>query len=220
MLQTGAVITDLCSVKASAVEVADAAISESGREDVSFVGAHPMAGSEQTGFAHAHASLFDHAACAITPGATSTTDTSALVEKFWAALGCRTIRMGAAEHDAAVARVSHVPHIAASALVLSAIDEGEDAGRLIGPGFRDTTRVASGSPDMWAEILAENREAVCDALGCYIEQMGEVLAKLRDMDNEGLRLFLLAAKDRRAEQLPPADTDELGRDGEQRNRDQ
>ena len=211
MLQAGAAITDLCSVKGTAVEIADAAIAESGRGDISFVGAHPMAGSEQTGFAYADASLFEHSACAITPGATSSKEASALVEGFWADLGCRTVLTSAAEHDSAVARVSHVPHLAASALVLSAIDDEADAGRLIGPGFRDTTRVASGAPGMWTEILAENREAVCDALGCYIDQLGEVLAKLRDMDNEGLRQFLVAAKDRRAAQLSLTDTEELGR---------
>ena len=204
IVPAGAVATDLCSVK-EAVEVAtDAAFKAVGRDDVSFVGAHPMAGSDRTGFAHASADLFDGAACALTPGAHSTQESIRLVDGFWSALGCRTVQLEAAQHDQYVARVSHAPHLAASALVNAALGDSPDAAILAGPGFRDSTRIASSSPEMWTEIVAENREAVADALVAYIDELGELLAKLRDMDNGGVRESLADARARRAKLYPDA----------------
>ncbi len=209
-LPEGGLVTDLCSVKAAAVRAADAAIAASGRGDVRFVGAHPMAGSDRTGFAHARADLFSGAPCAITPGATSDRAAVAAVGEFWTAVGCRTLELDPVEHDRLVARVSHLPHLAASVLVGASIGDQPGAGALAGPGFRDTTRVAAGSPEMWAEILAEHREEVSAALEAYIEDLGEVLAKLREMDNGGLHRLLAEARDQRATLYAP---DGTGRDG-------
>jgi prephenate dehydrogenase len=213
-LASGARVTDLCSVKAAVVAAADAAVTACGREDIAFVGAHPMAGSDRTGFEHARADLFVGAPCAITPGVCSDPEATVAVGEFWKSLGCVTLEMTAAEHDCRVARISHLPHIAASALVLASIGAQPEAADLAGPGFRDTTRVAAGAAGMWAEILGENRVEVASALESYIEELGEVLANLRDMDNGELHRFLDEARTRRSALYPAADSGSKGGRGQ------
>jgi prephenate dehydrogenase len=202
LLGDGVVVTDLCSVKGAVEEAVARAMNIVGARRVHFVGAHPMAGSERTGFANASPELFEGAACALTRGEYSTPESFRMTQSFWTALGCKTLELGATEHDEFVARISHMPHIAASALVNAALSESK-AGKLAGPGFRDSTRIASGSPKMWTEIAAENRSAVISALEEYVGQLGEVLAKLRDMDNEGVCRFLADAQSRRATLFAP-----------------
>lgn len=195
LLAPSAVITDLCSVKGAVQTLVAAALSASGRDDVHFVGAHPMAGSDQTGFANASAGLFEGAACAIVPPEKSAKHAVDFVREFWTGLGCQTVDLEALEHDLLVARISHLPHVAASALVRAGL-RGR-AGELVGAGFRDTTRVASGAAPMWAEILSENRHGVSTALADYIAELTELLANLREMDNEEVLQFLTDARQRR-----------------------
>ena len=196
-LAEDALITDLCSVKRAVVATADAVIASSPRNDVAFVGAHPMAGSELTGFANARADLFAGAACVIAPGKSSNEDAEKRIGEFWRCLGCNLIRLDPEDHDVLVAKISHLPHLCASALVQTAMAGDVRAVELAGAGFRDTTRIAAGSPSMWTEILAENREAVSAILSEHIKQLGEVLAKLRENDTEGLSRFLNDAKNYR-----------------------
>ena len=196
-LAEGAVITDVCSVKMAVVKGADAVIADSSRDDVSFVGAHPMAGSELTGFANARADLFRGAACAITSGKSSTEPAEKIVEDFWCSLGCSLFRLDPSEHDNLVAAVSHLPHVIASALVQTVMSSDEQVVGLAGAGFRDTTRIAAGSPSMWAEILIENREAVSSILAEHVRGLEEVLTRLKGNDSEWLLRFLSDAKDNR-----------------------
>ncbi|MCH2060460.1 MAG: prephenate dehydrogenase/arogenate dehydrogenase family protein [Verrucomicrobiales bacterium] len=203
-LSEGAVITDVCSVKGAVVEAADGVLSASTRNDVAFVGAHPMAGSELTGFANARADLFQGAACAITPGNSATAEAEKKIEDFWRSLGCRLSRMNPADHDKLVAKVSHLPHLVASALVQTVMSAESNAVELAGAGFRDTTRIAAGSPSMWTEILAENRDAVSSILDEHIRELGEVLVKLKENDDEWILGFLSEAKDNRAIFSAPA----------------
>ena len=190
----GAIITDLCSVKGAVETAVGTAFEASGRSDVHFVGAHPMAGSDRVGFENARADLFDDAVCAVCAGARSSEPAQQLVTRFWSRLGCRTQSLEPAVHDAFVARISHLPHVAASALVNAVLGGSDDPGILAGPGFRDNTRIAMGAPEMWAEIVAENREEVVAGLEDYIDELGEVLAKLRDMDNEEVCRYLADAQ--------------------------
>lgn len=190
-----AVITDVGSVKRCVVEALEPIFSGSGRGH--FVGSHPMAGSEQAGVDAARADLFQNAMCLLTP--TEATDAAALaaVEKLWQTLGMSTHCMPAGEHDSAVARISHLPHLTAAALVMSVVDGEASLADLAGPGFRDSTRIASGPPGMWTEILMENREAVASELRQLQQQLGETLAFLDKVDDEKLRCFLAEAKRRR-----------------------
>ncbi len=189
------VVTDVGSVKRCVVEKLEPVFDGAGRG--CFVGSHPMAGSEKTGVAASRADLFEGATCLLTPS--ETTDRGALqrVDEFWQALGMKTLQFDAGEHDRSVARISHLPHLNAAALVMAALDEDATLAALAGPGFRDSTRIAGGPPQMWAEILLENREAVAEELRRLQAQLGETLAFLDKVNEEDLRRYLAEAKRRR-----------------------
>ncbi len=138
-----------------------------------FVGSHPMAGSEHTGLAAASANLFDGTTCIVTPDADTDAAALAAVCEFWKGIGCRVAELPAAEHDECVALVSHLPHLLAAALVNTVTAQNDHAFRVVGPGFRDTTRVASGPPAMWREILRENSAAVLPAIDALIAKLSE-----------------------------------------------
>lgn len=157
LLAPGAVVTDVGSVKTSIVATLGRAF-----PDGRFVGGHPMAGRERGGLASARADLFEGALCLLTPEADTDPAAVARVETFWRTLGCRAVpHVSAAEHDRVVARVSHLPHLLAGAL-LAVTDPAARA--CAGPGFRDSTRLAAGPPELWKEILSLNRVAVKDAV--------------------------------------------------------
>lgn len=161
-----------------------------------FLGSHPMAGSEQTGMSAAKADLFKGAACILTSRECAQGDDERKLEKFWQILGCDTSWATPERHDEIVARISHFPRIAAASVAKVALQEPE-IGRFVGNGLRDTTRVASGSPDMWREILLENREAVIPPVREMIDSLREMLALLEANDEEKLRAWLAEAKDLR-----------------------
>ncbi len=163
------IVTDVGSVKGPVI--ADLHPIFEGR--ARFVGSHPMAGSEHTGLAAARVNLFDGTTCIVTPEPTTDAEALADVAAFWQRLGCRVVELPVAEHDECVALVSHLPHLAAAALVNTVAARNEHAFRVVGPGFRDTTRVASGPPAMWREILRENAGAVVPAIDALIAKLTE-----------------------------------------------
>lgn len=160
---------------------------------IPFIGSHPMAGSEQFGIAAANASLFEGAACLLTNDDDAPAPLAHRLEAFWQQVGCETTWLGAAAHDALVARISHLPHIlAASGAHVCLADPA--LGRFSGGGLRDTTRVAAGNPDMWAEILIENRAAIIGPLRESIADLGKFLAFLEASDHDKARDWLASAK--------------------------
>ena len=167
-IRSDCVVTDVGSVKGPVV--AELRPIFRGRR---FVGSHPMAGSEHTGLAAARADLFDGTTCIVTPE--PDTDAAALdaVRDFWKSIGCRVIDLPAAEHDECVALVSHLPHLLAATLMNTVAQKNEHAFRVVGPGFRDTTRVAAGPPAMWREILRENSAAVLPAIDALIAKLSD-----------------------------------------------
>ncbi len=167
-----ALITDVGSVKRMPHEALRAIIETN---DLSFIGSHPMAGGEKGGIQHAKANLFQNAACILTNDFFVNSDIATELEAFWKNLGCRTAWMSADMHDTLVARVSHFPHLLAALGIKVALPDLAFA-QHAGGGLRDTTRVAGGNPNMWLEILSENRDAILPALD---EAMLE-LSKLRD----------------------------------------
>lgn len=191
-LSASAAVTDAGSVKASVVNQLEPILG--GR----FVGAHPMAGSERSGLGAAKAHLFAGAPCLITP--TEGTDRAALraVSGFWKSLGCTVTTMGAAEHDRLVAKISHLPHALAFALVNLIVDTlpGE-AQQLAGGSFRDATRVASSDPTLWTGILTENRTEVAAALREMSKLLKSMATALGDENPDSLLDFLRRAKDHR-----------------------
>jgi len=199
-MEDGVILTDVGSVKGNLVRDIDALLEE--RRGVSFVGSHPMAGSERTGMAHARADLFENALCVLTPGKRSAAAELERVRGFWTALGARTCVMGADAHDRAVAAISHLPHLVASALAATSLGDDPSVAALAANGFRDTTRVAGGNPEMWAEIAMENREALREPLARMVERLREMLAFLDNMEHEKLRRFLGEAKELRDGAFP------------------
>jgi prephenate dehydrogenase len=155
-----AVVTDVGSAKERVVRDAEALLGGS------FVGGHPMAGSERRGVEAADPGLFEGAPWVLTPTTTTSSAAYAAVSQFVAGLGARPVALAPELHDALVARLSHVPQLAASALVDAALTAGdrEELLRLAAGGFRDTTRIAASSPELWVSILKSNRAAVLDAL--------------------------------------------------------
>jgi prephenate dehydrogenase len=190
-LPSSCLVTDVGSVKQAPHQQLADILANSGN---AFIGSHPMAGSEKNGLMAAKADLFQNAACLLTNDSNASELLTKELESFWVNLGCRTRWFTAAEHDRIVARISHLPHIAAAATALSALESCAEFGELSGGGLKDTTRVAAGNPDMWAEILTENREAVIAGVRDNIAQLHEILASLEAGDLEATRQWLVAAK--------------------------
>jgi len=187
VLPSGCVVTDVGSVKYPIISALDDLLPK-------FVGSHPMAGSEQTGIDAARRDLFDGAVCIVTP--TENTDKTAvqLVHDFWKSLGCSMRTLSPQQHDEIVARVSHLPHVVAAALVSAVCHDGEQRLGFAGPGFKDSTRIASGPVEMWTEICIENRQEIRRALDALIEELGKVRAALENADAIELRAMLKRAK--------------------------
>ena len=202
-LHEAALVTDVGSVKGSVVSDLEPLLQ--GR--ALFVGSHPMAGSEKAGLVAAREGLFDGAVCILTPEAGRTPEAAlARATALWEGVGCRVRSLDPGLHDAVCARISHVPHVAAAALVNAVSSALPEAFDFCGPGFRDTTRVAGGLPEMWCEILRSNREAVVDGLRQVVAQLETVIQVLGRTDSaadEALRLFLVEAKTRRDQLRSP-----------------
>ena len=155
-LPDGCVVTDVGSVKYPVVSALTHALSGKAR----FVGSHPMAGSEQSGIDAARRDLFQDAVCIVTPRKDTDPVALRLVFDFWKTLGCSVATLTPEMHDAIVAQVSHLPHLVAAALVNVVCAGGSKPLNFVGPGFKDVTRVASGTTEMWTEICLENRDEI------------------------------------------------------------
>lgn len=195
-LKHGALVTDVGSVKGTVVEELEPLISSA---KAHFIGSHPMAGAEQMGVGAARADLFHDAVCVITPNAKSKPEPLRNLENFWRALGTRPVLMSPKVHDEFISRSSHLPHIVAAELanyVLSPAHPKEQA-LLCANGFRDTTRIASGSPEMWRDIALANRQNLARVLGVFIEDLQEFQHALETGDAKAIAEFFEVAKHRR-----------------------
>lgn len=195
-VRRGSVITDVGSVKGNVVAELEPLFRTAG---ACFIGSHPMAGSEQTGPAAARADLFEQAVCVVTPGEESPERRIFELESFWRSVGCRTVRLTPDLHDNFTSRCSHLPHVVAAELanyVLSPAHPAEQ-GQLCSTGFRDTTRIASGSPEMWRDIALANRKHLLRVLGVFIEDLQEFHLALERRDVDAVVEFFETAKQRR-----------------------
>jgi prephenate dehydrogenase len=182
----GQFVTDVGSVKCLPHQKVGALLKSGG---VKFAGSHPMAGSDLTGFDAADADLFDGAPCILTNDEGLEDDDINRLVGFWAGLGARAAIMSAEEHDRLVARISHAPHVMAVVCALVALSKEED-GHFSGGGLRDTSRVAAGDPQMWAEILLENRESVVAPIRECVSALTH-LSELIEEGNEGALVTVL-----------------------------
>ena len=164
-LKRDCLVMDVGSVKGSIVSALDAGFSKG----PFFVGAHPMAGSEKTGAENARADLYKGAACVVTPGRRVPAAAVKRAGSFWRSIGAGVLRMAPAEHDRWVAMISHLPHLMAYSLALSAGRWGNArfARALAAGSFRDMTRVAGADPDQWSQIFSMNAKSLREALRLF-----------------------------------------------------
>lgn len=152
-----------------------------------YIGSHPLAGSEKRGMASARADLLSGAKCILTSSDDSDTEVYQRLSRFWQALGMTVFRMKPDEHDAILAGVSHMPHLAAAALVATA---PEAALPFAASGFRDTTRIASGEPALWREIFQANRAHTLAALENLLRELERLKGFIAQSDFEALEAYL------------------------------
>jgi prephenate dehydrogenase len=195
-LKPGVIVTDVGSVKATVVQELEPRLSRAGGQ---FIGSHPMAGAEKMGVAAARADLFENALCVLTPSPTSSPAALERVASFWRAIGAQILKLAPDIHDELASRASHLPHIVAAELanyVLSPVHAKEQT-LLCANGFRDTTRIASGSPEMWRDIALANRKNLARVLAVFIEDLQEFRVALETEDGEAIAEFFEQAKRRR-----------------------
>jgi prephenate dehydrogenase len=179
------VVTDVGSVKSAPLaEVADhPAVSR-------YVGSHPMAGSERSGPLAASATLFDGRPWAVVPGPKATPDSVRVVEALVETCGGVVVRLGPVEHDKAVARTSHVPHLLASLIAGTLAGATAEHLALSGQGVRDVTRVAAGDPQLYSQIIGGNSDAVATLLGQVRDRLDLALDAVSRGDRTGLESLL------------------------------
>lgn len=186
-------VTDVGSVKRLPHETLRPVMQGTG---LRFIGSHPMAGGEKGGIDQARAELFQQAACLITNDEAVTGDAPAAIDRFWQSLGCRTAWCTAGEHDAIVARISHFPHLLACVGSMVALKKSS-YGQYGGGGLRDTTRVAAGSPTLWAEILQENRDELLRVVREAQSELESIAQLLETADRSAVEGWLAEAKNLR-----------------------
>lgn len=189
-------VTDVGSAQAAAAGEVDAHLPAG----VPFVGSHPMAGAERTGFEAAEADLFQGAVCALCPSGRTSPASLRRVRELWESVGCRTVVLGAEEHDRIVGWTSHLPHVVASALTAAVADfaaSQPDARHFLSSGFGDTTRIASGDPVMWRDICERNRGNLVAGLRRFQERIEAYIGGLEAGDAEGIFRLLTEGKERR-----------------------
>ncbi len=193
---TQSLITDVGSTKASVVAAAAQAW---GEIPVNFVPAHPIAGSERNGIEAGTADLFVDHWVILTPGTETNTEALQQVEKFWQALGARTERMSVKHHDEVLAATSHLPHLLAYALVdtLVTLEDRGEVFRYAAGGFRDFTRIAESDPQMWHDILLENRVALFRQLDNFEQHLAQLRAAIEQGDGVALKQILSRAQEAR-----------------------
>jgi prephenate dehydrogenase len=191
-LETDALVFDVAGVKQAVVAAA---------RPQRFVGTHPMAGREVTGPQGASPSLFRGATWVVVEDGASAADLAA-VEEVLRVLGAEPIRMTAADHDAAVAMISHLPQVLAAALANEAADRTR-ALDLAAGSFRDLTRVAASDPRLWVDLLAKNSLEVNAAIADLQGRLGRVAAALADGEVESISEFLGRGQSVRRSLAPP-----------------
>lgn len=190
-----AVVTDVASTKAAICAHANTTWPAPRR----FIGSHPMTGSEKFGPEHAFASLYENAVVVLEKSRNVDGDARGLVRQLWESAGAHVVEVEPVEHDAIVARTSHVPHVAAAALAAIAARQGANARPLSGKGFRDSTRIAASRPEVWRDICLTNRAAVLNGLDEFTEELRQIRAAIDRSDSLAIEAFFKAGRAAREE---------------------
>jgi len=191
-LRPQTLVTDVGSTKTDVVKAADQALGERAAQ---FVPGHPIAGSEVSGPQAAHAALFDQCTVVLTPMAQNPIELRQRAVHLWQTMGAHVVQMSPEAHDAALASVSHLPHLLA-ATYMAQVAASPDADLrldLAGGSFRDVTRVAASSPRMWRDIFLANRQAVLDEVRGFKAVLTQAETLLEQGDGAALQAFLETA---------------------------
>lgn len=193
-LDSDALVIDVGSVKASVVRAVEAALPAG-----HFVGCHPMAGTEASGAEAADGQLFRGRLCFVCPGPRASAERVAAASALWQALGARTVHVAPEPHDACMAAVSHMPHVAAFALAASLADAApilQGHPELAAPttSLRDTTRIAASNPVVWRDIFLENRAPLLPMVRALEDMVGNLRAALDAGDGARLEALLSMGK--------------------------
>jgi len=177
-LASGTLVTDVGSVKNEISRLGHAALAPHAH----FVGAHPMAGSEKTGWEHGTATLFEHRTCFVTPLVDTAAQATATVVEFWHALGAEVVTLAPDQHDEIVAHISHLPQVIASSLCGFLATKNPAWRDHAGGGLRDTTRIAGSDPQIWRAILEQNRDEILRALSGFEDELHGLRTALANRD--------------------------------------
>jgi len=189
------IITDVGSVKERIIKDVEAILPEG----VEFVPAHPVAGTEESGAGAAFAELFQERLTIITPGPKTSSSAVQQVTELWTEVGSEVVKMNPTEHDRVFSLVSHLPHVIAYALVNTvACDENLRGGRQVldytAGGFKDFTRIASSSPEMWSHICSMNKDFLLEAIGLFEDRLASLKNLITSSDFEALKSRFERAK--------------------------
>ena len=189
----GVLVTDVGSVKGQLVGELEPLFA---MREATFIGSHPMAGSEKMGVSAARADLFHNTVCVVTPTSKSPPESVSRTEDLWKSVGARTLQLTPEEHDELVARSSHLPHVLAAHLARYVLDAGraKEQSQLCATGFRDSTRIASGSPEMWRDIVMMNKVALKQALAEYQQSLKRFETLLDKDDQTQIEAFFQTSK--------------------------
>lgn len=197
LVEPGVLFMDVGSTKRDVVDAARRVLKE---RVSSFVPAHPIAGKEVSGVAHADASLYAGRQVIITPLPQTNAELVQKATDVWSAIGAQVLRMTPENHDAAFAAVSHLPHMLAFAFFNSVAKQpaGRDFLSLAGPGFRDFTRIAASDPEVWRDILMSNREEILKQSMRFRHTLDALEHVIKTSNVEALEDLIRSASDARA----------------------
>ncbi len=189
-LATGTLVTDVGSVKGEIARLCPAALAPGAH----FVGSHPMAGSEKSGWEHASETLFEQRTCFVTPRPDSDPGAVGAVAGFWGGLGAEVTTIDPDAHDEIVANISHLPQVAPAAHFHQLARKNAGWRAFAGGGLRDTTRIGAGDPTMWIGILRQNREEILRAVREYQDELHAFQTALANGDFAEIRARLERGK--------------------------
>ena len=195
--QQSMVLTDVGSTKSVLVQTVEAQLREHGSNTISFVGGHPMAGSHETGVGAARATLFENATCLVTPTESTDSDSLQQVRSLWEFVGAVPHLLSPEIHDLLIGAASHLPHLIASLLtntVANVETEHHKALDFTATGFRDSTRIAAGSPDLWTGIFSQNRDVLLSLIDDIVDNLSEFKTLLQTDNRVEIERVLLDAQ--------------------------
>lgn len=191
------VITDVGSTKSILVRKIDSILNSNESDKITFVGGHPMAGSHETGVGSARETLFENAKCVLTPTENTNVRSLDIVEEMWKSVGSQPYQCSPEDHDILIGAASHLPHLIASILtntVAKVVTPDGDALDFTATGFRDTTRIAAGSPELWTGIFMQNPDVVELLIDNFVENMNNFKSLLNSKNYEEIERILTDAQ--------------------------